>query len=79
MEILKNTFDNFKKKGNIFFLVDIVLNHCAINSEWIKKDFNSGFNLKNTPELTIAFKLDQELVEMSKNIHEILGKSEIHD
>ena len=68
---LKALFDYLRSKHNVFFLTDIILNHCAVNAQWIIKSPEAYFSPKNTPNLTIAYILDKSLFELASNFKKI--------
>ena len=49
-------------------IIDIVLNHTASNSEWIREHPESGFSLENTPRLWPAWLLDKALSDISEEL-----------
>lgn len=57
--------DHLKEKYGVVGIVDIVLNHTANNSEWIKEHPDAGYNTKNCPHLNSAWILDKALVDFS--------------
>ncbi len=56
-----------KKKHNVFFMIDILWNHCSTNSEWILEEPNCYFSPRNTPQLGAAFELDELMFKLSQN------------
>ena len=49
-----------KADHGVFTLCDIVLNHTAFNSEWIKEQPDSTYNCANSPHLRPACMLDRD-------------------
>lgn len=62
---LKKTLDGFRKQGLVSF-IDIVLNHTAHNSEWIKDHPDAAYNTDDCPHLWSAWELDYALQQFSK-------------
>lgn len=50
-----------KKRPDCKFFVDIVMNHCSTDSDWIVDSKESTYNLENTPQLTLAYEVDKKL------------------
>lgn len=66
LEMVKNVIDDIREKYDTLFFVDIVLNHTAINSDWLLDHPDGAYNLVNCPYLTVAYKLDKFLAEFSE-------------
>ena len=49
-----------KADHGVFTLCDIVLNHTAFNTEWIKQQPDASYNCSNSPHLRPACVLDRE-------------------
>lgn len=58
------------EKNNLLSLTDVVLNHTADNSEWIREYPDAGYNVQNSPHLQSAIELDEKLLEFSKRLDE---------
>ncbi len=56
-EQLKQVLDGLKKQGVVFF-IDIVLNHCSFDAEWIRDHPDAVYTPENTPALRPAFEVD---------------------
>ncbi|KAL8448053.1 hypothetical protein Emed_004052 [Eimeria media] len=54
----------------ILSATDIVLNHTASNTEWIREHPEAGYNLENAPHLRGAFALDSALQAFSLSLAE---------
>ncbi|XP_022695874.1 glycogen debranching enzyme-like isoform X2 [Varroa jacobsoni] len=74
-----NTFDDIKaflklmeNKYNLLSLTDIVLNHTANETPWLREHPECSFNAENSPHLRPAMLLDQELYLLSRQA--MLGK-----
>lgn len=57
-------------KNNLLSLTDVVLNHTANNSEWIREYPDAGYNVENSPHLQSAIELDEKLLEFSNKLDE---------
>lgn len=53
---------------NILSLTDIVFNHTANNSDWLRTHPDSGYNQFTAPHLIAAMELDASLLEFSVNL-----------
>lgn len=60
---LKSVIKNMQDRLGMIFFIDIVLNHTAENSEWIKSHPEATYNLENCPHLTCAYVLDKALTD----------------
>jgi len=65
--VQKKVHELSEKYGCTFF-GEVVLNHTSFDSEWINECPDACYNLKNTPQLTSGFKLDNGLLEFSRKI-----------
>lgn len=59
---------NLESNHGILSLTDVVFNHTANNSKWIREFPDAGYNAETAPHLTAAIELDNELLEFSKNM-----------
>ena len=69
----KKAVDQIHKVLNdneLLSLTDVVWNHTANNSEWLKDAPNSGYNKHTAPHLTPAIELDGALLEFSEKLQE---------
>jgi glycogen debranching enzyme len=62
-EKLKFHINKMQLEQGMLFFIDIVLNHTAGNSEWIKQQPEATYNTHNHPHLTSAYILDKALTE----------------
>ncbi|XP_052470780.1 glycogen debranching enzyme isoform X1 [Carassius gibelio] len=56
-----NLVEKIKNEWNMLCITDVVYNHTAANSKWIKKHPECGYNLVNSPHLKPAWVLDRAL------------------
>lgn len=64
---LAKTIQNLKKKNNLFFMIDMIWNHCSVDAEWLIEETNCYYNIQNSPHLNAAFVIDQFLFFLSEN------------
>ncbi|XP_021468712.2 glycogen debranching enzyme isoform X2 [Oncorhynchus mykiss] len=57
-----------KKEWNMICITDVVYNHTATNSPWIKEHPECGYNLVNSPHLRPAWVLDRAIWHMTCNM-----------
>lgn len=53
------------KKNKLLALTDVVWNHTADNSAWLRDAPDAGYNAETAPHLTAAIELDKRLLEFS--------------
>lgn len=53
---------------NMLSLTDIVFNHTANNSPWLREHPDAGYNSETAPHLISAIELDQALLDFSDNL-----------
>ncbi|KAI3406672.2 GDB1 [Candida oxycetoniae] len=56
--------------NELLSVTDVVWNHTANNSEWLKDSPESGYNQDTAPHLTAAIELDGKLLEFSDKLEE---------
>ena len=61
-----------KSKGVVFF-IDIVLNHCSFDSEWIRDHPDAVYTPENTPILIPAFEVDDIIYRWGKEIKNLFS------
>ena len=71
-EHVKQLLQDMRTEWSVLSLTDIVLNHTANESPWIKEHPEAGFNMVNSPHLRPAFLLDRVLHHLTLDIS--LGK-----
>lgn len=57
-----------EKKLHLLSLTDVVYNHTAHNSDWLKDHPEAGYSVKSAPHLHPALDLDTSLLEFSANL-----------
>ena len=62
---LIHLFHSLKLKYQLFFVIDIIWNHCSIDATWILDESNCYYSPTNHPALSAAFELDQALNRVS--------------
>lgn len=65
---IKDLVSNLEVNYGILSLTDIVFNHTANNSPWLRDHPDVGYNSETAPHLTSAIELDAGLLEFSKNM-----------
>uniref|UniRef100_A0A671PH13 Glycogen debranching enzyme n=1 Tax=Sinocyclocheilus anshuiensis TaxID=1608454 RepID=A0A671PH13_9TELE len=60
-----NLTEKIKKEWNMLCITDVVFNHTAANSKWIRHHPECGYNLVNSPYLKPAWLLDRALWHFS--------------
>lgn len=66
-----STIKSILSKHNLLSLTDVVWNHTANNSEWIREYPDSGYNAETAPHLISAIELDAKLLEFSSKLAEL--------
>lgn len=64
----ERTLKDVLKKNNLLAITDVVWNHTADNSEWIREYPDAGYNAETAPHLTAAIELDAKLLEFSDKL-----------
>ncbi|XP_028857229.1 glycogen debranching enzyme isoform X2 [Denticeps clupeoides] len=57
--------EKIRKEWNMLCITDVVYNHTAANSPWIRKHPECGYNLVNSPHLKPAWVLDRALFHLN--------------
>ncbi|KAJ1960387.1 bifunctional 4-alpha-glucanotransferase/amylo-alpha-1,6-glucosidase, partial [Dipsacomyces acuminosporus] len=57
-------------KHHMLAVTDMVWNHTAYNSEWLRDHPEAGFNLENSPHLRSAYELDAALAQFTHDLPE---------
>ncbi|QLL33710.1 hypothetical protein HG536_0F00340 [Torulaspora globosa] len=58
-------------KYNMLSLTDVVFNHTANNSPWLREHPEAGYNFETAPHLIAAIELDQALLDFSRRLTEL--------
>lgn len=64
---LAHLLHTLKLRHQLFFVVDIIWNHCSVDSTWILDEPASYYSPKSHPALAAAFELDQSLNKVSED------------
>uniref|UniRef100_A0A3P9IX22 Glycogen debranching enzyme n=1 Tax=Oryzias latipes TaxID=8090 RepID=A0A3P9IX22_ORYLA len=62
--------EKLRTEWNMLCITDVVYNHTAANSEWIKEHPECGYNLLNSPHLRPAWVLDRALWHLTTEVAE---------
>ncbi|KAK2843994.1 hypothetical protein Q5P01_010653 [Channa striata] len=62
--------EKLRKEWNMLCITDVVYNHTAANSEWIREHPECGYNLVNSPHLRPAWVLDRAIWHLTTRIAE---------
>ncbi|KAJ2879592.1 bifunctional 4-alpha-glucanotransferase/amylo-alpha-1,6-glucosidase, partial [Coemansia asiatica] len=65
---LRETLLEMTHKHKLLGVTDMVWNHTAYNSDWLRDHPEAGFNLENSPHLRSAFELDDALIQFSREL-----------
>ncbi|XP_008297524.1 glycogen debranching enzyme isoform X1 [Stegastes partitus] len=62
--------EKLRTEWNMLCITDVVYNHTAANSEWIKEHPECGYNLVNSPHLRPAWVLDRAVWHLTTRVAE---------
>ncbi|KAJ2889766.1 bifunctional 4-alpha-glucanotransferase/amylo-alpha-1,6-glucosidase, partial [Coemansia aciculifera] len=65
---LRETLLEMVHRHRLLGVTDMVWNHTAYNSDWLRDHPEAGFNLENSPHLRSAYELDAALVRFSRDL-----------
>ncbi|KAI9179989.1 bifunctional 4-alpha-glucanotransferase/amylo-alpha-1,6-glucosidase [Blastocladiella emersonii ATCC 22665] len=65
---LRRFVDHLDQDLAILSMTDVVWNHTACNSAWLRSHPESGYNLVNSPHLRPAYELDDAIVNFSATL-----------
>ncbi|ODV84903.1 glycoside hydrolase family 13 protein [[Candida] arabinofermentans NRRL YB-2248] len=63
---VKSMISNLETKHGILAMTDVVFNHTANNSQWLREHPDAGYNQETAPHLCAAIELDKSLLHFSK-------------
>uniref|UniRef100_A0A060T7E8 Glycogen debranching enzyme n=1 Tax=Blastobotrys adeninivorans TaxID=409370 RepID=A0A060T7E8_BLAAD len=63
--------ETMEKKHGLLPIIDVVLNHTAHNSEWLKDHPEAGYSWETAPHMRPAIELDNKLIEYSSKLTEL--------
>ncbi|XP_066539576.1 glycogen debranching enzyme-like [Hoplias malabaricus] len=63
-----NLMEKIRKEWNMLCITDVVYNHTAANSQWLRLHPECGYNLVNSPHLKPAWTLDRALWHFSCDV-----------
>lgn len=68
---VQSLVESMEKKHGLLSMSDVVYNHTAHNSEWLKHHPEAGYSIKTAPHLTCALQLEDKLIEYSGRLEEL--------
>lgn len=66
IELVNDAIKEIYDKYDMLCFIDIVLNHTATDSDWLKEHPDGAYNLHNCPYLKVAWEFDKFLAEFSQ-------------
>ncbi|KAK7204849.1 glucanotransferase domain of glycogen debranching enzyme-domain-containing protein [Myxozyma melibiosi] len=77
-EIFKNGIEDIDKlvssmkdKHHLLSMTDVVWNHTASNSAWLREHPEAGYSIKTAPHLQAAYELDDALLSFSRSLRSL--------
>ncbi|KAF8636427.1 hypothetical protein AX17_003609 [Amanita inopinata Kibby_2008] len=67
-KMMKEVLQIAKEEYGLLSLTDVVLNHTASDSPWLKEHPEAGYSPHNTPHLTPALELDMAMINFSGSL-----------
>lgn len=68
LDDIRKEVEYMERKWNILSITDIVLNHTADDSVWIREHPECSYNLANSPHLRPAFLLDSAIIWLTHDL-----------
>ncbi|ORZ29735.1 hypothetical protein BCR44DRAFT_1447957 [Catenaria anguillulae PL171] len=68
LAVLAKELNNLEHNLGILAMTDVVWNHTACNSTWLRDHPESGYNLVNSPHLVPAYEVDQAILDFSHDL-----------
>lgn len=68
LDDIKKDVDFMEKRWGVLSVTDIVLNHTANDSDWIRNHPECAYNMVNSPHLRPAFLLDAAFIWLAKDM-----------
>jgi glycogen debranching enzyme len=63
---VKEVINKISEEQNIVCFIDVVLNHTAVNSDWLLEHPEAAYNLHNSPHFNVAWEFDKFLMDFSQ-------------
>lgn len=77
-EDVESFISHLHKDYGLLSVTDIVLNHTANNSQWLREHPEAGYNKETAPHLTSAIELDGELLKFSSKLRTLGYPTEVN-
>lgn len=75
---VENMVNKLHNDYGMLALTDIVFNHTANNSTWLREHPDAGYNSITAPHLTAAIELDKSLLDFSNSLKDLNYPTEIN-
>jgi glycogen debranching enzyme len=77
-EMLSNVLTSLENDCGLLSMTDVVWNHTACNSSWLRSHPECGYNLVNSPHLMPAYVLDDAILKFSGELRSLGLPNDIH-